>query len=119
MSKKFKDLVPGNSLFILCIDPETNEFGKIISCIVDKLNDSKTILGVTYVNPKNKDEMITSHFRVNPESYINDSLKEDKEHRMMALFETKNDAKENYIEYCENKIEIYKNNIIKIKEMII
>ena len=118
MSKKFKDLVPGNSLFILCIDPETNEFGKIISCIVDKLNDSKTILGVRYVNPKNKDEMITSHFRVNPESYINDSLKEDKEHRMMALFETKTDAVENYIAFCEEKIETYKNNIEKVSRLV-
>lgn len=115
--KKFKELIPGNSLYILCIDPETNELGRIMSCIVDKLNDSRTVLGVRYVNPKNKNEMILSYFRVNPESYINDSLKEDKEHRMMALFETKNDAKKNYIEYCKNKIETYKNNIIEIEKL--
>ena len=118
MNKKFKDLIPGNSLFILCIDPETNEASKIMSCIVDKLNDSKTILGVRYVNPENKNEMIVGHFRVNPESYINDSLKEDKEHRVMALFETKDAAVENYIKYCEDKIETYKNNINKISKLV-
>lgn len=118
MSKKFKDLVPGNSLYILCIDPETNEASRITGCIVDRINDSKTVLSVRYVNPKNKDEMIVSAFRVNPESYINDSLKEDKEHRMMALFETKTDAVDNYIAFCEEKIKTYNNNIEKASKLV-
>lgn len=57
------------------------------------------------------------YFRVNPESYINESLKENKEHRMEALFETKIDAIDNYIRYCEDKIQQYKNNINQLSKI--
>ncbi len=117
MSKKFKDLIPGNSLYILCIDPETDEATNIISGIVDNINESCTVLGVRCVDPDDKSKMKIGYFRINPESYINDSLKDNKEHRIMALFESKMSAVENYIYYCEGKIEAYKSNILKAGEL--
>ena len=116
--KKFKDLVPGNTLYTLCIDPDSGEALRITSCIVDSINHSGTVVGVRFVNPDNKSETLVDYFRVNPESYINDSLKEYKEHRVKALFETINDAVDNYIYYCEDKIQQYQNNITKVEKIV-
>ena len=111
---KFKELIPGNSLYILCIDPETDEATGILGGIVNSLNDSGTVLGVRLPDPSDKSKMILLYFRVNPEHEINDSLLEDKEHRLKAVFESKNDAIGKYIEYCESKIEQYRRNIESI-----
>jgi hypothetical protein len=112
---KFKDLIPGNSLYILCIDPETDEATGIREGIVDSLNDSGTVLGVRLLDPSDKSKTILRiYFRVNPEHEINDSLLEDKEHRLKSVFESKTDAISKYIEYCESKIEQYRRNIESI-----
>lgn len=111
---KFKELIPGNSLYILCIDPETDEATGIIGGIVDSLNHSGTILGVRLPDSDDKTKMILLYFRVNPEHEINDSLLEDKEHRLKAIFESKTAAISKYIEHCESKIEQYRKNIESI-----
>ena len=116
--KRFKDLVPGNTLYMICIDPDNNELLKIISCIVDNINHSGTVIGVRFVDPNDSSKTLIDYFRVNPESYINDSLKEYKEHRVKSLFETKNDAIDNYIYYCEDKIKQYQNNITKAGKIV-
>lgn len=111
---KFKDLIPGNSLYVLCLNPETDEATGIIGGIVDGLNHSGTVLGVRLPDSTDKTKMILLYFRVNPEHEINDSLLEDKEHRLKAIFESKTDAISKYIEYCESKIEQYKRNIEEV-----
>ena len=117
MNKKFKDLVPGNSLYILFINPVNDEPVGVLNCIVSSINDNKTVVGVQYVSREDKSKMEIGYFRVNPESYINESLKENKEHRIEALFETKIDAIDNYIRYCEDKIQQYKNNINQLSKI--
>ena len=117
MSKRFKDLVPGNLIYILCLDPNTSEPLKIINGFVNSIGHNRTVLGVSFTDPYNKSQMLIDYFRVNPESIINDSLKEDKEHRMKALFETREKAMEEYIYYCEAKIQQFKDNINKISEI--
>lgn len=114
--KKFKDLVPGNSLYILCMNPENDEPVRIANCIVRgiNINNDKAIVGVQFTDPDDKSKMIINYFRVNSESNINDSLKENVEHRMEALFETKENAIDEYIHYCEDKIQQYKDNITKV-----
>ena len=114
MSKKFKELIPGNSLYVLCLDPETSEATGIIGGIVDSLSNSGTVLGIRLPDPSDKSKMILLYFRVNPEHEINNSLLEDKEHRLKAVFESKTTAIEKYIEYCESKIEQYKKNIEEV-----
>lgn len=117
-NKKFGELIPGNSLWMLCISPTNDEPLDIINCIVDSINNDKTVVGVRYVDRADKSKMLRNYFRVNPDLYINDSLKEDKEHRMAALFETKEKAIEGYIYYCESKIQKYKENIKEIGDFI-
>lgn len=116
--KKFEDLVPGNSLYILFMNPENDEPIRITSCIVSHMNDRKTVVCVQYIDSKDKSKMAADCFRVNPKSNINDSLKENIEHRVAALFETKEAAVDGYIHYCEDKIQQYKDNINKIEGFI-
>lgn len=113
---KFKNLIPGNSLSMLCLDPITYEVTNIIGCIVESINYSGTVLGVRFTDQEDKNRMMVVYFKVNPDLEINDSLKEDKEHRLKALFESKKDAITGYIEYCEAKIKTYEQNIQRLKD---
>ena len=115
--KKFKDLVPGNSLYILFMNPDNDELVRISNCIVRSItiNSDKAVIGVQFTDPNDKSKMIINYFRVNPDYYINNSLKEDIEHRVSALFETRESALDEYIKYCEAKIQQYNNNINKLR----
>lgn len=108
---KFKDLIPGNTIYVLSMDPNTQETINIVGGIVDNINQDKTVLGIRICDPSDKSKMVVLYFRVNPGSEINNSLQEDKEHRINALFESRVDAISKYIEYCESKIQQYKDNI--------
>lgn len=116
---KFKSLIPGNTIYVLSMDPDTHKIINIVGGIVDNINQAKTVLGVRISDPSDKSKMIVLYFRVNPDSEINDSLQEDKEHRVSALFESKTDAISGYIKYCEDKIQHYKDNIKDVEQRFI
>lgn len=118
MSKKYSDLVVGDSLCMLKINPYTYEIQNIINCTVDGVKTNKNILLSVRYSDKDDKSIKILHFRVNPDSYISKDIDLDSETYIVnILFETEDIAIEKYINFCENKIKQYENNILKVSKI--